>query len=578
MKLRKSLQTRRKFAIDQKSRKGHAKAAALKVMPPASGTAAAMNAERVRAMSLTKEERTRTVAEQQDQLADNINSILQLVHANQRDPTKAELLADVLNADSDRQRFFADLPRTIINYNKLLRIQCVQGKKDAFLETLKCIQIEGFQPDQYTYSHLFVGCGVVKDLPLLEGFHRELLLDSARLKPNVKTFGSLVSAYISIGGALALDKAFWVVERDMKDRKIMPNHVIGTSLVHGCMKNRQALRGLDTFDLLYRSGFIDPDPVTYSAIINCCSKLYEAERAVRYFDEMTLRGLIPTQTTFHSIIFCLARRYDKHIEAFKYFEMMKASGYMPTLESYNAVMHACAVAGNTYMAIKIFESMKKMNDPSVLPNELTFQNLFQSLAVGQRGKDVHTRHAFVIQTDVFFREMIAKDIPPTVNTMNKYLQSFTTARRVKSALMIFDSFFAKYGLTPNIETYRHLCEMFAGARRFNLLMKCWDDLKTMKDLQERDTLTVMHGCLKTKNVRKAVDILRESKEECGVAVRNENIKTLIYYCRNSAPALLPEIAEICPPPVVTAWFKPGRTVYDKFHGRKPKTSIPQTGL
>eukprot|EP00696_Hemimastix_kukwesjijk_P014252 gnl/Hemi2/28202_TR9310_c0_g1_i1.p1 gnl/Hemi2/28202_TR9310_c0_g1~~gnl/Hemi2/28202_TR9310_c0_g1_i1.p1 ORF type:complete len:590 (+),score=163.54 gnl/Hemi2/28202_TR9310_c0_g1_i1:135-1904(+) len=533
--------SQRRLKARSRSRRDKAQTAALTKREPNQ-----VSDESWREMGL-EERKQELVDQQRDLINRHVEGLLAVTTSALRDPTKTELRMEFLIADSDLGRHFANgKPRTTSNYNRLLHVQALQGKPHEFLATLTSMkEADRLEYDSYTFTHMFTLCATIANPDLIKPWHKLMMDNAAVFKPTIHTFGSLVQAYVSCG---LLNNAFLVLD-DMRDLGVKVNEVLVTTLLMGCVRQNQALRAWRAWQHFVTGGKIVPDQITYTVMILACAKRFEAERACQMFNQlkMTLGGQPPNQMVYDAVIHACARRFDQHLLTFQYFEQMKGEGYLPTLKSYNNALLSCSKVGNVPMAIKIYEAMKR--DASVTVNELTWRNMLNTLAHAQQRSSPVQQNEFAQQADVYLKIMLESGIKPKTPTLNAYMSVFALARRVKPAMEVYNNMFKNHGLEPNRITHKILLELFSKTKRFDLMNRTWDHMKVEGGVTFREVVVVVHGCLKMKEVDRAVDVLREAKEELDVHVPSRFLILLSRVVRQRSPELAKELAHVCPPPI-----------------------------
>lgn len=143
------------------------------------------------------------------------------------------------------------------------------------------------KPDLVTYNTMLKACTQTpQDAELLMQEMR-----SAGIRPDQKSWSTLLDTYGSAGDLEGASKVFW----DMKQASVPHDAVSFTSMIKACVLARDSDTAFRYFDQM-KAGGIQPNAVTYNTLLRAQRKsgqLSDVQRALALYEEMREAGYAP---------------------------------------------------------------------------------------------------------------------------------------------------------------------------------------------------------------------------------------------------------------------------------------------
>ncbi|GAQ88274.1 putative Pentatricopeptide repeat domain containing protein [Klebsormidium nitens] len=247
---------------------------------------------------------------------------------------------------------------------------------------------------------------------------RDLLSEmrEARLKPNNRTYTSLISAFAKAGD---FDSAFSLLKE-------------------------------------MRSEGADPDTITYNVLIDSLGPAGRAAEADALVQEMIQQGLQPSMSTY-SILMKMHGRNKEWEQMEGAFRSMQQAGIEPDVIVYGTLMDAFGRAGEWERAEKYFEEMQSAGLPG---NAAVFNGLIMGYGKSNQAD----------KAKALLHRMSRAGVAPTIVTYNAVLDAFANEKRVEDMEAVFRNLLLGEHV-PNLITWNTLLKGYGEAQR----MKPLDD-------------------------------------------------------------------------------------------------------
>lgn len=304
--------------------------------------------------------------------------------------------------------------------------------------------------DGYRVFNKMVNCNVISWNALLSGFHdhvtsdqgarifRQMLIDG--FAPNMYTFISILRSCSSL---LNIEFGKQVHSHIIKNNYVNDGYV-GSALIDmyakcGCMEDVEAIF----------SRLNERDVFTWTVIISAYSQTNQGEKAAHFFNQMRREGVIPNEFTLAS--------------------SLKGCSGIASLEN-GRQLHSLAIkAGqstDTFVSSALVDMYAKcgyISDAETLFNGMQSHDtvLWNTIICG------YSQHGEGDKALQAFRQMINEGVLPDRVTFIGILSACSHMRLVEEGRKHFDSMSESYGITPDIEHYACLVDMFGRAGKFD---------------------------------------------------------------------------------------------------------------
>lgn len=128
------------------------------------------------------------------------------------------------------------------------------------------------------------------------------------------------------------------LERDMRERGLLPDVFTINTIINGLCKQGRMKLAIDCFVEMHRSG-LQPDIVTYNTLINGFCKAFDMVNADNFVTRMYASGWEPDITTYNIRLqsFCSTRRINR---AVMMLDELVSAGVVPNTVTYNTMMNS----------------------------------------------------------------------------------------------------------------------------------------------------------------------------------------------------------------------------------------------
>ncbi|CAB4297936.1 unnamed protein product [Prunus armeniaca] len=194
----------------------------------------------------------------------------------------------------------------------------------------------------------------------------------------------------------------------------------------------------------------DRSIITWNSMLSGYSRMDRAEEASFLFREMLCSGIEPNYITIASILPLCARVANlQHGKEFHCY-ITKRVVFDDYLLLWNALVDMYARSGKILEAKRVFDSMSKRD-------EVTYTSMIAGYGVQGEGKAALK----------LFEEMNMLHIKPDHVTMVSILSACSHSRLVIQGQMLFEKMMSVYGVTPRLEHYACMVDLYGRAGLLN---------------------------------------------------------------------------------------------------------------
>lgn len=226
---------------------------------------------------------------------------------------------------------------TLFSLTKLIHVNAKLGRASNAQKAFNLIEKLGFVPDttaKNTLMHAYAR-DVGKIIEIFESID----------EPDIVSFSTLITGLVADD---KLDHAYLMLDK-MRAKKLVPNQIIYTTLIKGCLSTKQVPRAWRTFEHL-RSISV-PDRTLFTLMIYACVSTRDAEKvfiiiivqALDLFQEMQDLNLSISAQTYSTLVCALSTRPDYYTETLNIFHQMVVDGYTIDTAMYAALIDSCGM-------------------------------------------------------------------------------------------------------------------------------------------------------------------------------------------------------------------------------------------
>ncbi|XP_042755287.1 putative pentatricopeptide repeat-containing protein At3g15130 [Lactuca sativa] len=283
---------------------------------------------------------------------------------------------------------FDEVPeRSLITWNAMISGYAVGHMGDKSLDLFKEMQIQGKNPDGFTFTSTLKACAGLGELEAGRQIHGFLISMGFLLSQQTIVAGSLIDLYAKCGSLRDAQKVFDQVERK--------SVISWTTLVVGYAQEGNLSKAMESYSALRKSSFpIDGfvlssvmavfadfalleqgkqmhayitkvpfglDISVANSVMDMYLKCGVTEDADKVFEEMPKRNVVSWTI--------MITGYGKHglgEQAINIFENMKSENISPDGVTYLAILSSCSHSGLVEKSQQYFSRL--LNDPKIKPN------------------------------------------------------------------------------------------------------------------------------------------------------------------------------------------------------------------
>lgn len=342
-------------------------------------------------------------------------------------------------------------------WNIMIRAYTISGfPRKALLLFKAMLSSHGFSPDKFTYPFIINACmasssldfgRVVQALAIKMGFWGDIYVQNTMMNlylkcedadSGVKVFDkmrarSVVSWTTVIGGLAACGKLCTA----RKIFELMPskNVVSWTAMIDGYVKHQQPMEAFDLFERMQLDN-VRPNEFTVVSLIRACTEMGSLKLG-KWMHNFALNNGFELGPFLGTALIDMYSKCGSLDDARRVFDMMQVKN----LATWNAMITSLGVHGLRNEALALFQEMKKANE---VPDAITF--------VGVLSACVH---------------------------MNN----------LEEGLKYFNLMTEHYGITPILEHYTCIIEIYSRANKFNEIHTLGNTNHNVAELLQESKLT-----------------------------------------------------------------------------------------
>ncbi|PHT85920.1 Pentatricopeptide repeat-containing protein [Capsicum annuum] len=304
--------------------------------------------------------------------------------------------------------------RDIVTWDIMIDGYCQNGLFDDVLVLLEEMRSSNVEPDSRVFTTILSACGKTGNLAIGKVIHG--LISDNNIIADSRLLSSLISMYAGCG---CMDLA-----QNLYDKLSQKNLVVSTAMISWHSKVGQVEAARSIFDQM-----TDKDLVCWSAMISGYAESDQPQEALKLLDEMQASGVKPDQR-IHLIV-------DKY-------------RFREALPVNNALIDMYAKCGYLDGARGVFGRMRRKN-------VISWTSMISAYAI----------HGEADQALILFRQM--KE--PNWITFVAVLYACSHAGLVDEAQQIFSSMVNEYNITPKIEHYGCMVDLYGRANRLREVLE-----------------------------------------------------------------------------------------------------------
>ena len=419
---------------------------------------------------------------------------------------------------------FEKLPeRNVVTWGALIAGYVQHGLYHEALKFFRQMQAAEVCPDALTYVGILKACGILGFLEIGEEIdvetrkegllHKYVVLGSALVdmyskcgalekarkafddlpEQNIVTWSALIDGYAQHQLCDEALKCF----RQMQDAGICPNAATYVSILKVCGIMGSLDIGGDVDAEVRRQGLLNKNVVLGTALVEMYFKCGALEKALELFEELQERNVV----TWNAVIDGYAR-HGRGDEALKFFRRMQDERICPNVFTYVCVVKACGILGCRNSAEDIDAEVRKegllLQNNVVLGGALVdmhakcgalekAQEVFEQIPVRNvvAWSALITGYAQLGEAHVvleLYRGMKLEGITPDSVTFIVLLTACSHTGMVVEGEKLFDEMHAMYHITPTLEHYTCMIDLFGRAGHFEKAVSVINEMPSSKHI------------------------------------------------------------------------------------------------
>ncbi|KAG8373077.1 hypothetical protein BUALT_Bualt12G0133200 [Buddleja alternifolia] len=329
--------------------------------------------------------------------------------------------------------------RDVVTWNIMIDGYCQSRLFDNVLALLEEMKSSNTEPDQRIFTTILTACGRVGNLDIGKVVHG--FISESNIVIDSHLHSALLNMYASSGD---MDMA-----QSLYDKLEPKNVVASTAIISGYSKVGNVEAARLVFDEM-----VDKDLVCWSAMISGYSESDKPQEALKIFHEMQQYGIKPDQVTMLSVISACAH-LGALDQAKKIHLFVDEIGFGKALPINNALIDMYAKCGSLEEAKEVFLRMRRKN-------VISWTSMISAFAI----------HGDVDNALKYFQKMkFEKNVGPNWITFVGVLYACSHAGLVEEGKKLFESMVNEYGITPRLEHYGCMVDLYGRANRIEDALK-----------------------------------------------------------------------------------------------------------
>eukprot|EP01018_Ginkgo_biloba_P033235 Gb_08628 [translate_table: standard] len=384
-----------------------------------------------------------------------------------------DMYAKCRNIDAARQAFDKMSHRDVVSWTAMIAGYSQNGHVDEALELFNQMGMAGMKPDLITIVSVLTACAHSTDLQQgmdihdyitrcgfeLDGFLGNALVnmyskcgsvESARhvfdamSQRDVVSWNSIIAGYAQNGHA---DEALTLFHQ-MQLEGVKPDVVSWTGIIAGLAQNGQGDEALRYFNQMELAG-VKPNVISWTAMIAGYTQSGNGEEALKFFRQMLLAGVKPNSVTIASLLpgcaYLAAVWQGRCIHGY-----IIRSGFESDITVGSALVAMHSKCGSIEDACQVFDKMSQRD-------VVSFNAMIAGYAMHGHGENALT----------LFYQMQEAGIKPDCITLTGVLSACSHAGLVDEGWRCFDHMSQVYHITPSMEHYACMVDLFSRAGHLN---------------------------------------------------------------------------------------------------------------
>eukprot|EP01018_Ginkgo_biloba_P004259 Gb_29466 [translate_table: standard] len=405
----------------------------------------------------------------------------------------------------DAIQVFKEMPeRDVVSWTAIIAGYAQHGHGEKALQVFYQMQLSGIKPNRVTFVSTLGACTRLAVLENGKDVHARIIksalesdivlgnalidmyakcgsMESAchmfdkMVQRDLVSWTSMITGYAQLGQGEKALKLFYQMQRS----EIKPNQFTFASVLRACASVEALERGKQIHANIYRSGF-ESDAVLANALIDLYAKCGHMEKAQRLFDKMSQINVV----SWTAMLVGYAQH--GHCEkALVLFDKMRQAGVQPDQFTFATVIRSCAGLPALQQGKQIHAHIIKSGNESdfILQNALidlyaksgimenahqVFDSMSQRDVISWTAIIVgYGKHGHAAQAIRFFELMNHADVKPNLVTFIGVLSACSHAGLVDEGRYYFDSMIQDHFITPTVDHYACMVDLFGRAGRLN---------------------------------------------------------------------------------------------------------------
>lgn len=450
------------------------------------------------------------------------------------------------------------IPPNVVTYNSIIKEAAARDITSAW-DIAEEMQREGIQPDAYTASILGAG---LRRQPSKAGLDRVLALTSQlqpdevlvnclldiciRLKdrqrlrqvllwradlsaPSAHAFVMLIRAF---GHAQQMDEAWKIWRQLLADEKVLTEDIF-MSMVDACLASSDMRSLLEVFQEVrsWLPGF-PRATVAFSLAVKMAMQLQQLDLALELYEETT-ETIILSVVTYNTLIDALVQSGALK-RAMELFHDMTRRNVGPDLITFSILVKGevalvlpatgFASAGDLETALMLLGQMRCLQ---IQPDSILFNTILNGCAKRQMRA----------LTEQVLAEMENAGVAPSNFTLSILIKLYGRCGDLKAAFGVVEEYPKRFKFRLNAQVYTCLMSTCIWSGDLPMAFDVYQTMLQDGCLADGKTFdTLLMGCLKHQDARRALQVVREAAE-FGVSVNPEMLESAVLMVREYGPEL-----------------------------------------
>lgn len=446
------------------------------------------------------------------------------------------------------------IPPNVVTYNSIIKEAAARDITSAW-DIAEEMQREGIQPDAYTASILGAG---LRRQPSKAGLDRVLALTSQlqpdevlvnclldiciRLKdrqrlrqvllwradlsaPSAHAFVMLIRAF---GHAQQMDEAWKIWRQLLADEKVLTEDIF-MSMVDACLASSDMRSLLEVFQEVrsWLPGF-PRATVAFSLAVKMAMQLQQLDLALELYEETT-ETIILSVVTYNTLIDALVQSGALK-RAMELFHDMTRRNVGPDLITFSILVKGFASAGDLETSLMLLGQMRCLQ---IQPDSILFNTILNGCAKRQMRA----------LTEQVLAEMENAGVAPSNFTLSILIKLYGRCGDLKAAFGVVEEYPKRFKFRLNAQVYTCLMSTCIWSGDLPMAFDVYQTMLQDGCLADGKTFdTLLMGCLKHQDARRALQVVREAAE-FGVSVNPEMLESAVLMAREYGP----ELGQSCQP-------------------------------